>query len=83
MATFFVQKIFRIFGGKGVIVGQVRSDVLRLGMTTTIQGKTMAVKEIVMAHKQVSEAKTGDNAGIMLENAELGLIGEGTTLEFQ
>lgn len=83
MATLFVKKIFRMFGGRSIITGQVRSDVIRVGMTVTIQGRTMTVKEIEMARKKVNEAKAGDDIGIMLENAELSLIGEGTTLEFQ
>ena len=84
MASFILQDRFVLFGGKVIIVGQVRSDVLRVGMTTNIEGKTMKIKAVEMAHKQVTEAKAGDNVGLLLENADAKLINnyKGRILEF-
>lgn len=85
MATLFIEEVFKIFGPVGVVaVGQVRSDVIRVGMTASIDGKTMVVKTIQVRHQAVAEAKSGDKVGVGLANADYNAVKscKGRDLEF-
>jgi|GEM_PF-4845448 len=83
MATLFVYDVFKLPSGV-VLVGQVRSEVLRVRMRANVEGRVVEVKAIETAHKQVQEAKAGDNIGVLLSNADYGMFGryKGGVVEF-
>lgn len=70
MATFFLREVFRITGLGVVVVGEVKSGVLRPGMKTNVGGKSMEIKAMEMKHEQLTEAKEGNKAGIHLKNGD-------------
>ncbi|MCG2791390.1 MAG: hypothetical protein L6305_06550 [Actinomycetia bacterium] len=73
-AKFFIQDVYNITGMGPIPVGQVKEGVLRLGMKLNLNNRIMTVTIIEMHHTKISEAKTGDNVGITLGNADLGLL---------
>jgi translation elongation factor EF-1alpha len=74
MSTFFVQDIFKISGTKIILVGEVKSGILRTGMKLSIDDKIMEIKSIETYNKQIKEAKKGDKVGIFLSNANYDLL---------
>jgi translation elongation factor EF-Tu-like GTPase len=73
MARFFIQDVYNITGIGPIPVGKVEDGVLRVGMKTTIQGKTFEVKTLEMHHEQVQEAKVGDSVGMSIKLVAKGL----------
>lgn len=71
---FFVQHVFRISGVGPVPVGNVVEGSLRPGMKLVIEGKTMSIGSLEMRHKEVQEARQGDNVGIKLIDGDYDLL---------
>ncbi len=69
-ATVFVQDLYKIAGIGFVLVGNVRSGTLKVGMKLNIAGKIMAIKSIEAHHQQIQEARIGDNVGFALDGGD-------------
>lgn len=69
-ATVFIQDVFNITGLGPVPVGEVRSGVLMVGMTLTLNGKTMVLQTIEMHHEQLKQANVGDHVGFSFKGGD-------------
>ncbi|MEM4368602.1 MAG: translation elongation factor EF-1 subunit alpha [Candidatus Anstonellales archaeon] len=67
-----VQGVYTISGHGTVVVGEVKSGTLKPGEKVVFMpsGKVGEVKKIEMHHKELPEAKPGDNVGINVKNVE-------------
>ena len=71
---FFIQDVFRITGIGAVPFGNVTRGTLRAGMWLNIGGRSMRLKSMEMRHRKIQEARTGDNVGLVLENADYNIL---------
>ncbi len=74
MATFFIVDVYRITGVGVVPVGQVKGGILKVGMKLALEGKIMEIKNMQMHHKDITEAKEGDQIGFSLVNGDYDLL---------
>ena len=54
---------------KKVLVGEVKSGKLKIGMKSNISGKEITIKSIEMDHESVPEATTGNEVGLIVSGA--------------
>ncbi len=73
-ARVLIDDVYRLTGVGPVPVGLVKEGVLKIGMDLEIEGTIMTVKSIEMHHKQIQEAKEGDDIGMTLANADYNLL---------
>jgi len=74
MTTFFIMDVYRITGVGVVPVGQVKGGILKVGMKLALEGKSMEIKSMQMHHKDIKEAKEGDQVGFALINGDYDLL---------
>ncbi len=79
-----VQEVFPIKGRGTVVTGQIESGTLTLGDIIQIQGKssnkTSVVAGIEIFHKVITQARAGDNVGVLLKNINKQDIQQGDVL---
>lgn len=66
MAKFLIQDVFSIEGRGTIPVGLIEEGTLRIGMKADLEGKIVEIKSIEVQNKQIDQAETGTNAGILL-----------------
>lgn len=67
MGTLFIQDVYKIAGIGIVPVGKVEKGTIRVGMRTTLEGKTFEIKSIEIHHMQMTVVNQGDNVGISIQ----------------
>jgi elongation factor Tu len=80
-----VEDIFSIKGRGTVVTGRIESGVLKKGDEVQITGpagvkKTAVVTGVEMFRKQLAEAKSGDNVGVLLKDIDKNDIQHGDVL---
>ena len=66
----YIQEVFNITGIGAVLVGNVKSGTLKIGMKLRINGKNMTVKTIEKHHEKLQVAHEGDNIGFALSGGD-------------
>ncbi len=74
VTTFQIQNVFAISGAGIILVGQVKSGVLRIGMKLKQDGNFAEVISIEAHHKKLETAETGDTVGMNLRGADHTLL---------
>lgn len=69
-AIFFIQDVYSITGIGTIPVGTVKEGILKIGMKLNVSGRLMQVKSIEQNHRQITEAKAGENVGFSLKNGD-------------
>lgn len=69
-AVVYMKDVFKITGIGFVIVGDIKSGILKKGMKIDINGSLAQVKMIEMNRKTVDEANSGDAVGFALSNVK-------------
>jgi len=69
-AIITIKKVYNIPGIGIVLVGDVKSGVLKDKMISNIDGKTVTIMTIEKNRKKVDEANVGDNVGLSLSGGE-------------
>ena len=80
---FFIEDVFQIPDKGCVVVGTVKSGTVYKGMATNINGKQAIVEEIMIFHKTLQMAKTGDYCGLLLKGIEESDISSPMTIYFE
>ena len=81
-----VEDIFSIKGRGIVATGRIQSGRLRAGDRVRIRraegsGKTASVSGVEMFHRELTEAKAGDNVGVLLKDLAKNDLQQGDVLE--
>lgn len=79
-----VEDVFSIKGRGTVVTGQIESGTLKVGDEVMIKGQRPDKKAVVTGietfRKQIQEAKTGDNVGVLLRDVTRDDVGRGDKL---
>jgi translation elongation factor EF-1alpha len=71
-----IQNLYKIRFLGFVLVGEVKSGVLKPNMKLNVNGKIMEVKSIEMNRLMINEAQSGDKIGFSLSNANDKILGK-------
>ncbi len=70
MSSFLIEDAYYITGIGTVLVGTVKSGILKPGMRSRIDGKVIEAKSIEKNHELLTEARMGDNVGINIKQLD-------------
>ena len=77
-----IQDAYNIRGVGIVVAGRIIQGTLEPGQTGIVNGKNTEVKTIEAHHKRLTEAKTGENVGVLLSNVTKQDFQKGMEIEF-
>jgi len=68
--SILIENVFKIAGVGTILVGNIKSGTLRVGMKLNIKENIVSVKSMEMHHKQIQDAHEGEDIGFSLSGGD-------------